>query len=151
MRSAATRWLLASLAACVLWAPASAGGGRYLNFDVALYGRVYEVRQMKDPAYLENVWAAIAPHVKVGKIYLETHRDTIVVDQATLDQAKRFFQGKGLQVAGGITITINESNQFETYCYSNPEHRKKLQEVVEFTARNFDEVILDDFFFTSCK
>ena len=110
-----------------------------------------QVRQMKDPAYLENAWAAIAPHVKIGKIYLETHRDTIVVDQSTLDQAKRFFEGKGLKVAGGITITINESNQFETYCYSNPDHRRRLQEVVELTARNFDEVILDDFFFTSCK
>jgi hypothetical protein len=40
---------------------------------------------------------------------------------------------------------------FETYCYSEPEHRKKLKEVVEFTARNFDEFILDDFFFTNCK
>ena len=128
-----------------------AGGANYKNFDVAVYCRVYEVRQMKDPAYLENTWAAISKHVKVDKVYLETHRDTIVVDQETLDQAKRFFQSKGVKVAGGITVTINEANQFETYCYSNPEHRKKLQEVVEFTARNFDEFILDDFFFTSCK
>lgn len=151
MRSVSMRWLLILVAACVLWVPVSAGGDRYRNFGVAVYCRVYEVRQMKDPAYLESTWAAIAPHVKIGKIYLETHRDTIVVDQATLDQAKRFFEGKGLKVAGGITITVNESNQFETYCYSNPEHRKRLREVVEFTARNFDEIILDDFFFTSCK
>src|SRR5437763_1821163 len=106
---------------------------------------------MKDPAYLERTWAAISPHVKINKVYLETHRDTVVVDQATLDQAKAFFASKGVRVAGGITITINESNQFETYCYSNPEHRKRLQQVVEFTAKNFDEFILDDFFFTSCK
>jgi hypothetical protein len=144
------RWLMVFAAASVMWAPVAAGG-RYRHFDVAVYCRVYEVRQMKDQAYLENTWAAIAPHVKISKIYLETHRDTIVVDQATLDQAKRFFEGKGLKVAGGITITINEANQFETYCYSNPDHRKKLREVVEFTARNFDEIILDDFFFTSCK
>jgi hypothetical protein len=128
-----------------------ASGGQYQHFDVAVYCRVYEVLLMKDPAYLENAWAAISPHVKVDKVYLETHRDTIVVDQDTLDRAKRFFQAKGVKVAGGITITINESNQFETYCYSNPEHRKRLQQVVEFTARNFDEFILDDFFFTSCK
>ena len=128
-----------------------AGGNNYKNFDVAVYCRVYEVRQMNDPAYLENTWAAISKHVKIDKVYLETHRDTIVVDQETLDLAKRFFEGKGLKVAGGITATINESNQFETYCYSNPEHRKKLQDVVEFTAKNFNEIILDDFFFTSCK
>jgi len=128
-----------------------AGGNNYKNFDVALYARVYETQNMKDPAWLESRWEAVSKHMKVDKIYLETHRDTVVVDQATLDQAKKFFRDKGLKVAGGITITINERNQFETYCYSNPEHRRMLKEVVEFTARNFDEIILDDFFFTDCK
>jgi hypothetical protein len=151
MKRSRVRWLLTVAMVCAIWAPVSAGGANYRNFDVAVYCRVYEVRQMKDLAYLESTWAAISPHVKIDKVYLETHRDTIVVDQATLDQARRFFEGKGVKVAGGITITINEMNQFETYCYSNPEHRKKLQEIVEFTARNFDEFILDDFFFTSCK
>jgi hypothetical protein len=42
-------------------------------------------------------------------------------------------------------------NRFETFCYSNPEHRKKVKEIVELTARHFDEIILDDFFFTDCK
>jgi len=74
-----------------------------------------------------------------------------VVDQETLDQAKKFFIGKGVKVSGGITATINERNMFETYCYSDPVLRQKLKEVVEFTARNFDEIILDDFFFTDCK
>ncbi len=132
-------------------AVALAGGNNYKNFDVALYSRVYETQQMKDPAWLESHWAAVSKNMKVDKIYLETHRDTVVVDQATLDQAKKFFIGKGVKVAGGITVTISERNQFETYCYSNPEHRAMLRKVVEFTARNFDEFILDDFFFTDCK
>ncbi len=132
-------------------AVALAGGNNYKNFDVALYSRVYETQQMKDPAWLESHWAAVSKNMKVDKIYLETHRDTVVVDQATLDLAKKFFLGKGVKVAGGITVTISERNQFETYCYSNPEHRAMLKKVVEFTARNFDEFILDDFFFTDCK
>ena len=130
---------------------ATAGGNNYRNFDVALYSRVYETQQMKDPAWLESRWAAVSKNMKVDKIYLETHRDTVVVDQATLDQAKKFFLSKGVKVAGGITVTISERNQFETYCYSNPEHRQMLKNVVEFTARNFDEFILEDFFFTDCK
>jgi hypothetical protein len=132
-------------------ATALAAGNNYKRFDVAIYCRVYEVREMKDPAWLEARWAAISMHIKVDKIYLETHRDMVVADQETIDLAKRFFLSKGLKVAGGITATVNERNQFETYCYSNPEHRKKLQEVVAFTAKNFDEIILDDFFFTNCK
>ena len=61
------------------------------------------------------------------------------------------FQSKGLKVAGGITYTMDEGNNFETFCFSNPEHRKKAREIAELTARHFDEFILDDFFFTSCK
>ncbi len=149
--SLAARSCLVVTLLLVLCAGLPAGGGGYKHFGVAVYCRVYEVQKMKDPAYLDNAWAAISPHVKVDKVYLETHRDTVVADQETLDRAKAFFKSKGVKVAGGITITINEANQFETYCYSNPEHRRMLREVVEFTAKNFDEFILDDFFFTSCK
>jgi hypothetical protein len=130
---------------------AFAGGNNYENFDTALYSRVYETQQMKDPKWLESRWAAVSKYMKVDKIYLETHRDTVVVDQATLDQAKSFFLSKGVKVAGGITATVNERNQFETFCYSNPENRALMKRVVEFTAKNFDEFILDDFFFTDCK
>jgi hypothetical protein len=136
----------------VIWLSAvSAREPSFRNFRVALYARVYETQQMKDPAWLESRWAAVTRSMKVDKIYLETHRDTVIVDQATLDQAKKFFAGKGLEVAGGITATISERNQFETFCYSNPEHRALMKKIVEFTARNFDEFILDDFFFTDCK
>jgi hypothetical protein len=150
MRSRSIRFFALLLGVLLATLAIQADSG-YGTFTVAVYCRVYEVRQMKDPAYLENTWAAISPHLKIGKVYLETHRDTVVADQETLDAAKRFFASKGVRVAGGITATISEANQFETYCYSNPEHRRKLQEVVELTARNFDEIILDDFFFTDCK
>lgn len=126
-------------------------GERYRNFRVAVYCRVYEVRQMGDLDWLRPRWEAIRRHVRVDKVYLETHRDLIVAEEATLQQARRFFESQGVQAAGGITITVNESNRFETFCYTNPEHRQKLKEVVAATARLFDEVILDDFFFTNCK
>jgi len=139
------------LTASLCVSAALASGNNYKNFDVAVYSRVYETKQMKDAAWLESHWEAISRNMKIDKIYLETHRDMVVVDQETLDLAKKFFLSKGVKVAGGITATINERNQFETYCYSDPALRQKLKEVVEFTARNFDEIILDDFFFTDCK
>ena len=136
----------------VLFALASvAEAGNYRNFRVAVYARAYEVEQMKDPAWLESRWAAITSGLKVDKIYLETHRDGVVPDQATLDAAKQFFKSKGVETAGGIATVVNERNRFETFVYTNPEHRKKLREIVEYTARNFDEIIVDDFFFTSSK
>jgi hypothetical protein len=125
--------------------------GQYKNFKVSVYTRVYEVREMKDPAWLEPRWKDISAAVKVDKVYLETHRDMVVADRDTVLGAKKFFHDHGVETAGGITITVNEGNRFQTYCYSNPEHRKKLKEVVEYTAGMFDEIILDDFFFTNCK
>lgn len=125
--------------------------GAYRNFRVSVYARVYEVRRMSDPAWLESHWRDISRQVKVDKIYLETHRDMIVADKPTMLAARRFFQERGVSVAAGITVTVSEMNRFQTYCYSNPEHRKKLKEVVEYTASLVDEIILDDFFFTNCK
>ena len=123
----------------------------YRNFKVAIYCRAYEVEKMKDSEWLEQTWSDISKQVHVDKIYLETHRDLLIVDDETLELAKEFFTGKGLEVAGGITYTIDEMNNFQTFCYSNPEQRQKVKEIAEHTARHFNEFILDDFFFTSCK
>jgi hypothetical protein len=124
----------------------------YKNFKVSIYCRAYEVAKMADTDnYLKPIWNEITRQLKVDKVYLETHRDTHIVDQKTLDIAKKFFRDRGIKVAGGITFTISEANHFQTYCYADPEDRKKVQEIVEYTAKNFDEVILDDFFFTDCK
>ena len=125
--------------------------GNYKNFKASVYTRVYEVNRMSDPEWLEKSWREISRQVKVDKIYLETHRDTIVAEKETLENAIRFFEARNIEVAGGITLTVSERNWFETYCYSNPEHRKKIREIVEYTAGLFDELILDDFFFTNCK
>ena len=123
----------------------------YKHIKTAVYCRAYEVEKMIQPGWLESVWDTLARQEHIDKIYLETHRDLLIVDDATLDYAKKFFQDRGVKVAGGITYTIDESNNYQTFCYSNPADRKKVQEIAEHTARHFDEFILDDFFFTSCK
>ncbi len=124
---------------------------RYRHFKVAIYTRVYEVQKMADLDWLKSRFDVMQRYIQVDKVYLETHRDLVVAEAATLTQARDFFISRGVQVSGGITITVNERNRFQTYCYTNPELRQKLKDVVAFTARHFDEVILDDFFFTSCK
>jgi hypothetical protein len=144
-------WIAIALVCPLLLTSTSSASGKYRNFTASVYTRVYEVRQMDNLAWLEPRWNDISRQLKVDKIYLETHRDMVVADKDTILKLKKFFQDRGIKVAGGITITVNERNNFETYCYSNPEHRKKLQGIVEFTAGLFDEVILDDFFFSSCK
>jgi hypothetical protein len=148
-QSLVLRILIVLLSALI---PYSAGAaGHYQNFTVSVYARVYEVIRMDDLSWLEPRWNEISRQVKVDKIYLETHRDMKVAGRETILKLKRFFGDRNVAVAGGITATVNEMNRFETFCYTNPEHRKKLKDVVEFTAGLFDEIIFDDFFFTNCK
>lgn len=129
----------------------AAFSGNYKSFKVSVYTRAYEVEKMKDLHWLDSTWTIISDQLKVDKIYLETHRDLLIVPSETLEQAKKYFLDRGIEVGGGITYTIDESNSFETFCYSDPEHRKLVQEIAEHTARHFDDFILDDFFYTSCK
>ncbi len=123
----------------------------YKHFKASVYTRVSEVIKMKDPEWLRRTFEEMDQHLKIEKIYLETHRDWIMVEEDTLDPIIEFFRKRGIETAGGITITVDEGNMFQTFCYTNEEHRKKLKRIVEMTARHFDELILDDFFFTNCK
>jgi hypothetical protein len=124
----------------------------YQNFMVSVYCPAYDVVRMEDTTgYLIPLWNEITRQLKVDKVYIETHRDLIIVNQKTLDFVKAFFKRRNIKVAGGITFTVKESEHFRTFCYNNPEDRKKVREIAEYTAANFDEIILDDFFFTNCK
>lgn len=73
--------ILIALLFYVFLPSAICAAGKYQNFTAAIYARVYEVRQMGDPAWLEPRWNEISRQVKVDEIYLETHRDMIVADE----------------------------------------------------------------------
>lgn len=66
---------------------------------------------MADPNWLEPCWNEISRQVKIDKIYLETHRDVVLVDEKTIAFARKFFEDRGIEVAGGITYTIMESSR----------------------------------------
>jgi len=124
---------------------------KYQNFKVSIYCTAFDVSQMADTISLRTTWNEISRQLKVDKVYIETHRDLFIVDQKTLDMAKKFFTDRHIQIAGGITFTVKEAENFRTFCYSDPEDRKRAKEISEYTAKNFNEIILDDFFFTNCK
>jgi hypothetical protein len=142
---------LLSITLIILFINSALFPGNYKNFTVAVYARAYEVRDMNNLEKLDSIWTLVTQQVKIDKIYLETHRDIVTVDDKTIEKVKKYFESKGVKVAGGITYTINESNHFETFCYSNTEQREQVKKIAELTARHFDEIILDDFFFTNCK
>ncbi len=124
---------------------------KYENFKVSSYIRAQDVLKMKDKAFLEQTWETVSSQVDLDKMYIETHRDSIVVDEKTLKEVIRFFKSKGLEVGGGITYTISEPNDFQTFSYARQPDREFVKYVAEYTAKFFDDFILDDFFFIDVK
>ena len=121
------------------------------HFRVAIYIPVFVVDKMKDPAWLQQSWDQISSQLKVDKVYIESYRSGDLADDALLQSVKHFFVAHGVAVAGGIAFTADESNQFRSFCYTDAKDRAYVKHVSEVTARNFDEIILDDFFFNSTK
>ena len=125
--------------------------GKYQNFKVSTYIRAQDVARMDDDKFLKSTWETVSSQVDLDKIYIETHRDAFTVPEKTINKVKKFFQGKGLEVGGGITYTQSEPSDFETYSYAREKDRQQVKQVAEFTARLFDDFILDDFFFIDLK
>jgi hypothetical protein len=107
--------------------------------------------KMKDRQWLESSWAAISSQVHVDKVYIETYRSRVLADDQTIEDVKKFFRDHGVEVAGGICFSDVDHGQFVSFVYTKPDDREYVKRVSEFTARHFDEVILDDFFFANTK
>ena len=125
--------------------------GKYQNFKVSTYIRAQDVAHMDDEKFLKSTWETVSSQVDLDKIYLETHRDAFIVPEKTLTKVKKFFLSKGLEVGGGITFTRSEPTDFETYSYAREDERQMVKHISEYTAKFFDDIILDDFFFIDLK
>ncbi|MBO4891008.1 MAG: hypothetical protein J5502_00215 [Prevotella sp.] len=143
--------LILSVAIAVLTVLPVMGKGQYKNFKVSSYIRAQDVARMADDKFLNQTWETVSSQVDLDKIYLETHRDAYTVDEKTMTKVKKFFLSKGLEVGGGITYTRSEPTDFETYSYARENERQTVKEVAEYTAKLFDDFILDDFFFIDLK
>jgi hypothetical protein len=159
---ARTRILLLLIFAPAFISLAAAPPPAHDQFRVAVYIPVGVVERMKDPAYLQKSWDDLSSQVKVDKVYIESYRSGVIADDATLETVKSFFASHGVEAAGGIAYAAGgdiagfaanevEPGQFMSFCYTDPKQRDYVKHVAEVTARHFDEIILDDFFFNNTK
>jgi hypothetical protein len=125
--------------------------GNYNGFKVSIYITASDVDKMQNTKWLDSVWTSISSRLKVDKVFIETYRDGRYTNEAALVAAKKFFSGKKIEYSGGITFTQQGNGKFMTFCYTTPEGRAEVKKIAEITAKHFDEFILDDFFFNSCK
>ena len=151
LRSRLLLILATALLPSTSFAATAAQGAPHQNFRVAVYIPVQIVEHMKDRPWLESSWANINRQVKVDNVYIETYRSGVIADDALIESVKKFFLDRGVQVGGGIAFTAADSSQFRSFCYTNPKEREYVRHISELTARHFDDIILDDFFFNNTK
>jgi hypothetical protein len=88
----------------------------------------------------------------VTKVYLEAFGRGLYADRATLLNAKRGFLEEGFEVHGGVTTLKfgkdGFGNDWNAQCYTDRGTQKELQRIFEYAASMFDEIIIDDWFFT---
>lgn len=134
----------------VLSQPARAQN-RAKAFKTVVYIPVGITMKMKDRQWLESSWAAIRSQLQVDKVYLETYRSRQLADPALVADIKKFFADQGIEVAGAICYSDDDNGQFVSFTYTKPEDREYVKHISEMTAKLFDEIILDDFFFANTK
>jgi hypothetical protein len=91
----------------------------------------------------------------ITHVYLEAFRDDYQPDRATLQHARDRFRTAGFLVSGCVTTTLlgKPSNGWGPLvcCYTDQPTQAKLQDIFEYAASIFDEIMIDDFFFEDCK
>ncbi len=120
-------------------------------FKTVVYIPAEITLKMKDQQWLESTWKIIRSQLQVDKVYLETYRSRTLVDAALVADVKKFFAAQGVEVAGAICYSDDDNGQFASFTYTKPEDREYVKHVAEMTAKLFDEIILDDFFFANTR
>jgi len=91
---------------------------------------------------------------EIEKIYLETFRFGYLVEEPLLLKVKQRFEAADIKTAGLVTPTMiaKPSTGWNTVCcYTDEGTQKRTREIFEFTAKHFDTVLIDDFWFTDCE
>jgi hypothetical protein len=90
----------------------------------------------------------------VTKVYIETFRSDYLAPRETLKRAKQRFLAARFDVSGCVTPTIvgKKSTGWNLIsCYTDSATQDHLREIFEYTAELFDEIMIDDFWFTDCQ
>jgi len=128
---------------------------KFRNFKLVSYIRAYDINDRSD-AQISEVMDRFMSELHLDKVYIENHRGLVTIPVERMRAVKRIAEQKGVEVSGAITCTtlvngIRKPSIFDTYCYTDPAHRAEQLGLVRELAEVFDEIILDDFFFTACR
>ena len=123
------------------------------HFHYSLYFTAFDVR---DYGPQIKKFMKIFSALDIKKVYLETYRDGYTVERETIEAAKEALLEEKIAVSGGVTPThfsdkVKNSYPTASGCFTDREANRKMKKVFEYTAELFDEIIIDDWFFTACE
>ena len=127
------------------------------NYKIAVYMVAQSIEQM-DMETLNKQYDFIEKYVGIDKVYLEPYRGEAWVSKEKIREVAKFFKDRDVEVSGGMTTLTpdlsagdkDKQRLFGTFCYSDAKMRERLKSVSEYCSELFDEIILDDFYFTNC-
>jgi hypothetical protein len=124
--------------------------------DVHRFSTLITAQQVRDQlATARGIDSAIdwCKKTAVTKVYIEAFRDGYQADRDTLLTAQERFEDAGFEVSGCVTTTRigKPSTGWKAIsCFTDEPTQDKLQAIFEYTAGIFDEIMIDDFWFTDC-
>lgn len=90
----------------------------------------------------------------VTHAFIESFRDGYTADRKALEHARDRFRQAGFDVSGCVTTTKigkDSTGWNGVVCYTDEPTQERVQEIFEYVASIFDEVMIDDFWFTDCQ
>ncbi len=127
------------------------------NKDLMRFSTLFTAQDVRDRiSNDEGLKSAIewCKRTAITHVYIESFRDGYRAERKSLEHAKSAFLNAGIDVSGCVTTT-NVGKKSTGWngiaCYTDIPTQEKLQEIFEYTASMFDEIMIDDFLFTDCE
>jgi hypothetical protein len=121
------------------------------------FSTLFTAKQVaRDFAKREEIERAIdwCRKTAVTHVYVESYRDGVSVESSTLLAAKQRFLEAGMGVSGCVTPTKvgAPSTRWKELisCYTDEATQRRVGDIFRAAAECFDEVMIDDFWFTDC-
>jgi hypothetical protein len=126
------------------------------NKDALRIATLFDARDVQRRLSADKARCAIDWCQKTGvtHAFIESFRDGYTAERKALEHARDRFRGAGFDVSGCVTPTKvgkDSTNWKSIACYTDEPTQKHLQEIFEYTASMFDEIMIDDFWFTDCR
>ncbi len=121
------------------------------------FSTLITAQQVRDHLGIEDgIDAAIdwCKKTAVTRVFIETFRSDYLAPRENLKRAKERFLAAGIGVSGCVTPTIvgKKSTGWNIIsCYTDAATQDHLREIFQYTAEFFDEIMIDDFWFTDCE